>query len=163
MSTYKIIKGLECCSTRSCYDAGCPYHDKSPNYGIDDCTSNLAADALDLIRELQEEIAVAPARVMGLEELRSLPVGAVVWMEYRYTDRLDSPGWHYDPVTPMMVNMDPLQGSGDRVLVNQECITELSDALLDLSQPDETGDACQERYWTRQPTEAQRRGTPWKE
>lgn len=161
MSAEEIIKALETHVIRgTCYQ--CPYWENVPH-----CFPQLLADALELIHQqrgrIEELEAEQTARLMSVEELRGLPVGAVVWMEYRYTDRLDSPGWHYDPVTPMMVSLDPLQGCGDRVLVNQECITELRDDLLDLSQADETGDVCQERYWTRRPTEEQRRGTPWKE
>lgn len=44
----KVIKGLECCSTRDCYAGICPYYDDGVD--IEDCTSELAADALELLK-----------------------------------------------------------------------------------------------------------------
>ena len=48
----KVIKGLTFCSTGMCFD-GCPYHKVSQN--IDECTSQLALEALELLKE-QEPI-----------------------------------------------------------------------------------------------------------
>lgn len=49
----KVVKGLKCCcGTGRCFH-GCPYHEVSQN--IWDCTSQLALEALDLLKD-QEEI-----------------------------------------------------------------------------------------------------------
>lgn len=49
----KVIKGLKCCcGTGMCFH-GCPYHDVSEK--ITECTSQLALEALDLLKE-QEAI-----------------------------------------------------------------------------------------------------------
>ena len=48
----KVIKGLKfCCGTGMCFD-GCPYHEVSQN--IDECTSQLALEALELLKEQPE-------------------------------------------------------------------------------------------------------------
>ena len=51
----KVIEGLEHCHNRCFCDEGCPYHHIliDPNRGIDECTSQLAQDALELLK-LQE-------------------------------------------------------------------------------------------------------------
>jgi len=46
----KVIKGLTFCSMGLCFD-GCPYHNVSQN--IDECTSQLALEALELLEEQQ--------------------------------------------------------------------------------------------------------------
>ena len=49
----KVIKGLKFCSTGMCFD-GCPYHEVSQN--IDKCTSQLALEALELLKEQEQRI-----------------------------------------------------------------------------------------------------------
>ena len=49
----KVIKGLEfCCGAGMCFD-GCPYHEVSQN--IDECTTQLALEALELLKEQEGE------------------------------------------------------------------------------------------------------------
>lgn len=58
----KVIKGLECCKL-GC-DYGCPYADSE-----EDCTRNLASDALELLKELEpkkrESLAMLPCKCGG--------------------------------------------------------------------------------------------------
>lgn len=65
----KLKKGLECCASRICYDGGCPYHDQSPNYGMDDCTSNLTSDAIALIHQQQEKIKAQDEVIRALRKV----------------------------------------------------------------------------------------------
>ena len=59
----KVIKGLKCCcGTGMCFD-GCPYYDASEK--ITECTSQLALEALDLLKEQEE-------RIETLESLRRI-------------------------------------------------------------------------------------------
>lgn len=49
----KVQKGLECCGgTGMCFH-GCPYHEVSPN--VEGCTSQLASDALELLKKQEAE------------------------------------------------------------------------------------------------------------
>ena len=54
----KTIKGLEHCSNRTTCDSSCPYWYlmNDPNMGIDECTSQLARDALSLIKAQNDVI-----------------------------------------------------------------------------------------------------------
>ena len=54
----KVTKGLEHCSNKSFCNNGCPYSPilRDPNFGIDDCTTQLAHDALELLKEQESEI-----------------------------------------------------------------------------------------------------------
>lgn len=50
----KVIRALECCTgdqDSSC-EGNCPYF---KGYYLDDCTDNLKADALELLKSLREE------------------------------------------------------------------------------------------------------------
>ena len=60
----KVIKGLEHCSNKSFCNDSCPYSSilRDPNFGIDECMTQLAHDALELLKEQE-------ARVMTLEEV----------------------------------------------------------------------------------------------
>lgn len=50
----KVIKGLECCGgTGMCFH-GCPYHEVSQS--VEGCTSQLAADALELLKEQKADL-----------------------------------------------------------------------------------------------------------
>ena len=50
----KVIKGLKCCcGTGMCFH-GCPYYDASKK--INECTSQLALEALDLLKEQEAKI-----------------------------------------------------------------------------------------------------------
>lgn len=50
----KVTKGLECCGgTGMCFH-GCPYHEVSPS--VEGCTSQLAAEALESLKEQDAEI-----------------------------------------------------------------------------------------------------------
>ena len=61
----KVIKGLKCCcSMDMCFD-GCPYHETSQN--IDECTSQLALEALGLLKE-QEAITQKMWNALYAEE-----------------------------------------------------------------------------------------------
>ena len=48
----KVIRGLKCCSNRSTCDEDCPYWFivNDPDMGMDECTSQLAKDALLLLK-----------------------------------------------------------------------------------------------------------------
>ena len=62
----KTEKGLACCERRGYCEGHCPYYE--PEKGALECTSELAHDALTLIRQQQERIkeleAAQTARVM---------------------------------------------------------------------------------------------------
>ena len=49
----KVIKGLEHCSNKSLCNDDCPYSSilRDPNLGIDECMTQLAHDALELLKE----------------------------------------------------------------------------------------------------------------
>lgn len=49
----KVIKGLEHCSNKSLCNDSCPYSSilRDPNFGIDECITQLAHDALELLKE----------------------------------------------------------------------------------------------------------------
>ena len=49
----KVIKGLEHCRDRSECNDDCPYSDiiRDQNRGMDECVSELANDALELLKE----------------------------------------------------------------------------------------------------------------
>lgn len=76
----KVIEGLEHCHNRCFCDEGCPYHHIliDPNLGIDECTSQLAQDALELLKEQDPK-----PRVLTLEEaIETLTKeGGFVWIE----------------------------------------------------------------------------------
>lgn len=50
----KVIKGLECCSQGALCSGNCPYDTDNDDY-IEKCTAELAKDALELLKEQQEE------------------------------------------------------------------------------------------------------------
>ena len=59
----KVIKGLKCCcGTGMCFH-GCPYYDASKK--ITECTSRLALEALDLLKE-QEPVLAIQRRIMHM-------------------------------------------------------------------------------------------------
>lgn len=49
----KVINGLEHCSNKSFCNDSCPYSFilRDPNFGIDECTTQLAHDALEMLKE----------------------------------------------------------------------------------------------------------------
>lgn len=51
----KVIKGFEHCSDRSKCNDDCPYSEiiRNANEGMDECTTQLARDALELLKEKQ--------------------------------------------------------------------------------------------------------------
>lgn len=51
----KVVKGLECCCGGGMCYHGCPYHEVSQS--VEGCTSQLASDALELLKEQQETIS----------------------------------------------------------------------------------------------------------
>lgn len=50
----KVIKGLECCTNGDLCSGNCPYDDEYDD--VVDCTSELAKDAIETIKEQQAEI-----------------------------------------------------------------------------------------------------------
>ena len=53
----KVIKGLENCSIQNDFGCqGCPYLESRKQYGHEWCTTELAQDALTLLKEQQEQI-----------------------------------------------------------------------------------------------------------
>jgi len=54
MDREKVIKGLECCTSGNRCSGNCPYDDEYDDF--DDCTSELAKDAIETIKEQQAEI-----------------------------------------------------------------------------------------------------------
>ena len=57
MEREQIIKALECCVSGDCFlDEGCPFEELGDyDYDMSKCTSELAKNALSLIKELTEE------------------------------------------------------------------------------------------------------------
>ena len=88
--TEKTVEGLVRCSTGGCAREACPYHHNLPeDWRALDCNTELARDALALIRQQQERIkeleAGQTARVMTLEEAIEAvsKKGGFVWMEQK--------------------------------------------------------------------------------
>ena len=50
----KVIKGLECCCGPGMCFQGCPYHEGSQS--VEGCTSQLAVEALELLKEQEQQI-----------------------------------------------------------------------------------------------------------
>ena len=88
------------------------------------------------------------AHLMALDEIRELPIGTVVWLEYKWFDEDDGP---QTSLYPLMCSVC----CGDPVLCDGE-----SQTHMDSIGKCEDGEA--ERYWSACPTDEQRRMTPWK-
>ena len=57
MDREKVIKGLENCSIQNDFGCqGCPYLESRKQYGHEWCTTELAQDALAMLKEQQEQI-----------------------------------------------------------------------------------------------------------
>lgn len=54
----KVKQGLKHCSDRSRCNDDCPYSNiiKDQNEGMDSCTTQLASDALSIIKQMEHEI-----------------------------------------------------------------------------------------------------------
>jgi len=154
----KVIKGLKCCcDTGMCFH-GCPYHNASKK--ITECTSQLALEALDLLKEQWEQIKnrdeslekareeikwlrgmlkEQEARVMTLEEVK-----AFVW-DYCYLEEERLPGKEYRMVC------------GDYALT---CITWPCVASMSIQHGDESY-GRKWRCWSSKPTDEQREAVKW--
>ena len=110
-------------------------------------------DALGYIMEVKEALkelaATKTPRLLTLEEIRALPLGAVIWLEYKAVDENGD----------IDISLQPVMRSvcfGDAVLCDGESQTEIDTITLD---PDECGGM--ERYWSARPTDEQRKAVAW--
>jgi hypothetical protein len=113
----------------------------------------ICKDALALINAQQERIkeleAARTPRLLTLEEIRALPLGAVIWLEYKAVDE--------DGITD--ISLHPVMRSvccGDAVLCDGESQTRIDTITLE---PEECG--IMERYWSARPTDDQRKAATW--
>ena len=66
----KVIKGLERCKLYNKLNCDkCPYDYNGRGNGKSECTAELASDALDVIRDLQSQIAMLAATQMSIRQL----------------------------------------------------------------------------------------------
>ena len=142
----KVMIGLRACTEwgmteDECMARGCPYllesttDDETATFR---CLRTLHEDAMNLIAPFP--------RILTLDELRALPVGAVVWEEYRQDD---GECWHLVPTVK----------SREGLLTNwymQEI--EIGPELL-LRDPW----GYQARYWSAEPDKHQMEGADWDE
>ena len=110
-------------------------------------------DALGYIMEVKEALkelaATKTPRLLTLEEIRALPLGAVIWLEYKAVDEDGD----------IDISLHPIMRSvccGDAVLCDGESQTEIDTITLE---PDECG--IMERYWSARPTDEQRKAVAW--
>ena len=110
-------------------------------------------DALGYIMEVKEALkelaATKTPRLLTLEEIRALPLGAVIWQEYKAVDENGD----------IDISLQPVMRSvccGDAVLCDGESQTEIDTITLE---PDECG--IMERYWSARPTDEQRKAVAW--
>lgn len=77
----KVIKGLECCKSRSTCNDECPYYHvmEDPNFGMDDCTSMLASEALSLLKA-QDEVITELLKVGYPHDFQNEPLWIVNYM-----------------------------------------------------------------------------------
>ena len=92
------------------------------------------------------------ARLMTLDEVKQLPVGAVVWREYKWTDEDDRT--IHAVIAPAMRSVC----CGVPVLTDGES----QEPLANLAPANGT-DIDAERYWTERPTDEQRKAVQWNE
>ena len=112
-------------------------------------------DALGYIMEVKEALkelaATKTPRLLTLEEIRALPLGAVIWLECKAVDEDGD----------IDISLHPVMRSvccGDAVLCDGESQTEIDTITLD---PDECGGM--ERYWSARPMDEQRKAVAWDE
>ena len=150
----KARKGLRACVGSECIECpkSCPYYEP--------CMSDamrvympMMNDVLTEYERMMEQIKALEAaripRLMTLEEIRALPLGAVIWLEYKVVDE--------DGYTD--ISLHPVMRSvccGDAVLCDGESQTEIDTITLE---PEECG--IMERYWSARPTDEQREAVAW--
>ena len=62
----KVIKGLECCADGDCKGQECPYHHNLPeDWNKFDCNTELARDALELLKEQEPKQVVMTTNSYG--------------------------------------------------------------------------------------------------
>lgn len=130
----KVIKGLEHCSNKSFCNDSCPYSSilRDPNFGIDECMTQLAHDALELLKGQE-------ARVMTLDEVKAFD-----W-DYCYLEEERLPGKEYRIIC------------GNYAL---SCITWPCVASIRIQHGDNNY-GKKWRCWTYRPTEEQRKAVKW--
>ena len=86
MEREQIIKALECCTSGYCYvGAGCPLaEDDNYDDDIAKCTSELAQNALALIKELTKENERLNKQNEELQEVANTAVGSFIRLEKHY-------------------------------------------------------------------------------
>lgn len=102
-------------------------------------------DALGYIMEVKEALK----ELSATKTPRLLPLGAVIWLEYKAVDEDGD----------IDISLQPMMRSvccGDAVLCDGESQTEIDTITLD---PDECGGM--ERYWSARPTDEQRKAVAW--
>lgn len=152
----KTCKGLRICldDTKRC-QKHCPYYGQCHVDAINTLYVPILEDALGAIHFLLEQVSQLEAgqriKLLTLEEIRALPLGAVIWLEYK---AVDEDGYTDISLHPVMRSVC----CGDAVLCDGESQTEIDAITLE---PDECG--SMERYWSARPTDEQREAVAWDE
>lgn len=142
----KVIKGLEHCSNKSFCNDSCPYSSilRDPNFGIDECMTQLAHDALELLKEQEP-------RVIRRDELKQFE-GSPCWFESHGT-YMGKEGFWIIPYMlftccQTMYYVFPLLSANER--------GDIYHSKLGLSAYNKAW-----RCWTSRPTEEQRKAVKW--
>lgn len=119
----------------------CPYNgDECDNEG----RNPKKQDTWEVFRLARKAVEEEPARLLTAEEMRSLPVGAVVWEEIHVVDRTI---YEEDELTEPMVRTDKEFGNGDTSTGLGEYEMRRYKGVF--------------RWWSAKPTREQIEGTPW--
>lgn len=118
----------------------CPYKGEECE-GEEDPKRRDTGEVFELARKAIEE---EPARLLTVEELRSMPIGAVIWEEIHVGDRTL---YEDDELTEPMVRTDNEFGNGDTSTGLGEYEMRRYKGVF--------------RWWSAKPTREQIVGTPW--
>lgn len=148
----RVEKAQECCRPERLVNNGtidieapcmdCPYKGEECD-SEEDPKLRDAHEVFELARKAVEE---EPARLLTAEEMRRMPIGAVIWEEIHVVDRTL---YEEDELTEPMVRTDNVFGNGDT-----------STGLGDYEMRRYKGVF---RWWSAKPTREQIKGTPWEE
>ena len=152
----KARKGLRTCveSEGIGCPLSCPYYEPcmaDPRHIYSPMMNDVLTEYERMMEQIKTPEAARIPRLLTLEEIRALPLGAVIWLEYKAVDE--------DGITD--ISLHPVMRSvccGDAVLCDGESQTEIDTITLE---PDDCGGM--ERYWSARPTDEQREAVAWDE
>lgn len=149
-----VEKAQECCAPENSvfdtdgnldFDATC----RECPYKGEECDGEKdprRRDTLEVFRLARKAAEEEPARLLTVEELRNLPIGAVVWEEIHVIDRTL---YEEDELTEPLVRTDKKFGNGDTSTGLGEYEMRRYKGVF--------------RWWSAKPTREQIEGTPWEE